>query len=100
MKIQSATYNNRKREFIIRAQGKEWSFPYAKTDVRPTTDDPIVEIYVDREIAREGFTYKLKSGREDSILADQFLYYNRDPDYMRDMMLYRLSLEAQKRVES
>ena len=100
MKIKSVSYNNRKKVFIITARGRGWSFPYAKLDVKPTADDPIVNLYVDAKLAREGFTYTLRSGREDSVLADQFLDYNRDPNYMRDMMLYRLSLEAQKRVAS
>ena len=100
MKIKSVRYNNRKKAFIITARDREWSFPYAKVDVKPTPDDPIADIYVDPELAREGFTYILKSGREDSVLADQFLDYNRDPAFLRDMMLYRLSLEAQKRVEA
>jgi hypothetical protein len=98
MKIQTVSYNNRKKTFCIKARGKEWCLPYAKADLQPTAADPIEKIYVDRELAREGFTYVLKSGKEDSVLSEQFLHYNRDPDYMRDMMLYRLSLEAQKRV--
>jgi hypothetical protein len=29
---------------------------------------------------------------------DQVLEYNRDPNYSRDLLLYKLTLEAQKRV--
>jgi len=57
---------------------------------RPTSDDPIRTIRVDRELASEGFTYTLASGREGSV---------QDPDHLRDRLLYSLTLEAQKRVE-
>lgn len=29
---------------------------------------------------------------------EQVLEYNKDPDYLRDRLLYRLTLEAQKRI--
>ncbi len=93
MKIRSVTYNNRKKLFAIKAKGKEWFLPYAKADAQPTAHDPIVNIYVDRELAREGFTYTLKSGREDSLLADQFLDYNKDPGYLRELLRYNLTLK-------
>jgi len=32
--------------------------------------------------------------------VEQVLEYNRDPNYLRDLLLYRLTLEAQKRVEA
>ncbi len=43
--------------------------------------------------------YRLASGREGSVLAEQVLDYNQDPGYLRDLLLYRLTVEAQKAVE-
>jgi hypothetical protein len=57
------------------------------------------EVAVDRELGREGFTYETASGREGAIHLDQVLSYNQDPSYMRDALLYRLTIEAQRRVE-
>lgn len=32
--------------------------------------------------------------------VEQVLEYNRDPTYLRDLLLYRLTLEAQKRIDA
>ena len=54
---------------------------------------------MDKELGREGFVYTLKSGEEGTIHVEQVLEYNQDPAYLRDLLLYKLTLEAQKRVE-
>ncbi len=69
-----------------------------KTDPRPTDDGPIARVWIDNELASEAFTYALRSGREGTVHIEQVLEYNKDPDYLRDRLLYRLTLEAQKRV--
>jgi len=55
-------------------------------------------VWVDREIGNEGFTYVLESGAEGTVHVDQVLEYNEDPTYLRDQLLYRLTIEAQDRV--
>ena len=72
--------------------------PFAKVEPRPTTGNPVVRAYIDREIGSEGFGYVLRSGREGTVHIEQVLEYNQDPDHLRDQLLYRLTLEAQKRV--
>jgi hypothetical protein len=52
-----------------------------------------------RELANEGFGYVLESGAEGSIHLDQVLEYNEDPTYLRDLLLYQLTVEAKRRVE-
>ena len=94
MKITSVRANNRKRYFEVDAPSGRWTFPYAVCDLPPTSDDPIVELYVDPEFGCEGFSYRLRSGREDGVMLDHVLSYNRDPEYMRVMLLFRLTIEA------
>ena len=98
VKVQSVTFNNRRKGFEVRTRVHDYWFPYARLDPRPSARDPIVAASVDAEIGREGFGYRLRSGREGTVLLDQVLDYNRDPAYLRDLLLYRLTLEAQKRV--
>ena len=100
MKIQSVTHNNRKKAFQVKASKKMFQLPYSKVDPRPTANDPVAKVYVDQELGREGFTYVLKSGKEGTIHSEQVLEYNQDPHYMRDALLYKLTVEAQKRVEA
>jgi hypothetical protein len=98
MKIRSVRYNNRKRIFEIRTSTKTLVFPFSKAEPTPTMQDPIGEVRVDPEAGREAFTYVLRSGRTGTVHVEHVLEYNQDPTYVRDLLLYRLTLEAQKRV--
>lgn len=98
MKIRAVTYNNRKKIFEVRTSTKTLVFPFSKADPTPTIQDPITELCVDAEAGREAFTYVLHSGRSGTVHAEQVLEYNQDPAYLRDLLLYRLTVEAQKRV--
>ena len=97
MKVRSARANNRKKAFEIKTSTRSFVFPYSKVSPKPSAAHPVVGITVDKELAREAFTYFLKSGRQGLIHIEQVLDYNDVPSYMRDALLYRLTLEAQKR---
>ncbi|HSF15221.1 MAG TPA: hypothetical protein VLK65_06680 [Vicinamibacteria bacterium] len=99
MKIRSIKANNRRKAFEVRLHSRTLSFPYIKAEPRPTADDPVETVSVDKELGREAFVYRLTSGAEGTIHVEQVLEYNQDPGYMRDLLLYSLTLEAQKRVE-
>lgn len=98
MKIRSVRANNRRKAFEVTAAKKILLFPFTRLEVPPTADDPIANVYVDRELGGEGFTYVLRSGREGTVHIEDVLEYNQDPDHLRDLLLYRLTLEAQKRI--
>jgi len=100
VKVTSVTANNRKRAFEVKTRRGEWLFPYSKAEPEPTTSDPLVELYIDPELGREGFTYLLASGAEGSVLVDHVLDYNEEPGYMRDLLLYNLTVEALERIEA
>ena len=95
MKIRSVRANNRKRAFELVAANKRLSFPYSKTEPVPTQENPVVRVFPDDEAAREAFTYALQSGQTGTVHVEQVLEYHRDPNYLRDLLLYRLTLEAQ-----
>lgn len=100
VKIRSVQRNNRKHAFEVATWRHHLLFPYAKADPAPTTADPLVDLSIDEELGREGFTYRLASGREGSVHVEQVLDYNEDPGYLRDLLLYRLTIEAQERVDA
>jgi hypothetical protein len=100
VRIDSARANNHKRAFELELGGKKYPFPYAKSEVIPTPDNPITSVEIDRETAYEGFVYTVASGEEGYVHGEQVLDYNRDPDYMRDLLLYKLTLEAQRRLKT
>ena len=100
MKITSVVANNHRRAFEVATRRGQWPFPYSKADPSPSPTDPIVELYIDPELAREGFTYVLASGAEGSVMMDHVLDYNEEPGYMRDLLLYRLTVETLERLEA
>lgn len=98
MTIRSVRANNHKKAFEVRVGTRIYWYPFARLDVRPATGNPIVRVAIDPELGREAFTYVLKSGVEGTVHVDQVLDYNKDPGYLRNMLLYQLTLEVQRRV--
>ncbi len=100
MKIRTVTFNNRRNEFTVTTRsGNTYAFPYAEADPHPSSEDRIEELFVDKELGNEAFTYILKSGEEASVHIDQVLEYNEDPKYLAALLTYKLTLEAQRRIE-
>mgnify|MGYP001606474581 FL=1 len=100
MKIQSVTWNNRKKCFLVQSTHGIYDFPYSKLMLKPTLANPLILVGPDPELGNTGFTYRLHSGEEDSVLVDQILEYHRDPEYMLNMLLYRMSVQAQEAMKS
>ena len=98
MKIVSVKANNHRKAFEVRTRKGTLVFPYARATPRPGAQDRIVKVHVDKELGQEAFTYVLASGREGSVHVDSVLDYNADPHYMADLLLYELTLEAQRRI--
>jgi len=100
MKIKKVLCNNRKKAFeVITSQGS-LNFPYSQLKIEITRKDKVSEVFVDAELGNEAITYRLESGKEASIHIDQILEYNKDPDYLRQVLLYKLTLKAQKLIEA
>ncbi len=100
MKIRSVTLNNRRNEFtVVTRSGATYVFPYVETDPCPDSDDRIEEVFVDKELGSEAFTYILESGLEGSVHIDHVLEYNEDPKYLAELLTYKLTLEAQDGIE-
>ncbi len=100
MKIRSVTLNNRQNEFSVTTRsGMSYAFPYAEADPRPSSENRIEDVFVDKELGNEAFTYVLHSGGEGSIHIDQVLEYNEDPKYLAEFLIYKLTLEARRRIE-
>ena len=101
MKIRAARANARKREFIVTTHsGAEYTFPFAKAEPLPGKKDRVTRVFVDQELGNEAFTYVLDSGAEGSVHLDHVLEFNEEPGFMADLLLYKLSLEARKRIDA
>jgi hypothetical protein len=98
VKVVSVKANNHRRAFEVRTRKETLVFPYARVTPQPGAHDRIVEVCVDKELGQEGFTYVLESGKEGSVHVDSVLDYNEDPHYLADLLLYQLTVEAQRRI--
>jgi hypothetical protein len=100
MKIRSVVFNNRRKDFTVRLRASAYRYPYSRLDAQPGPGDHVVAACVDAEIGREGFSYTLASGAEGTVHVEQVLDYNKDPRYLRDVLLYELTLAAQQRLRT
>ena len=100
MRIESARLDNRKRAFVLQTPRGEFAFPYTKADPEPTSTDRVVDFRIDEEMAGEAIVYRLESGREGFVHVDMALDYNREPSYMRDLLLHELTVDALRALES
>ena len=99
MKIHRVSVNNRKAQLELSVRsGKVFPMPYAKLDPRPTAKNRIKKAYVDKELGSEAVTYVLESGNEGSVHIDHALEYNEDPSYLAELLIHKLTVEAQRRV--
>ncbi len=76
------------------------TFPYAKLSVGPSKGNLVEKVWVDPDFGKEAFTFCLKDGTEGSVHLDHVLEFNRDPQFMAKLLLYKLSIEAKKRLDS
>ena len=98
-KIKKATWSNKKKLIEIEIAKGQLSLPFAKLMTPPTRGNPIEKLYVDKELASKAITYCLKDGTLDSVPLDAFLDFNKDPDYLRESEMHRLSILANKLVK-
>src|SRR5437870_5740075 len=73
MKIRRVVANNRRKAFEVVAGRNRYPFPFVKLRLRPTATNRIQQVYVDKELGSEAFTYVLESGAEDSVHLDDVL---------------------------
>ena len=99
MRVLGVRANNRRKVFEVRTREGELAFPFAKLEVRPTREDRVREACPDPELGMEGFTYTLESGAQDTVHLDAVLEYNRDPGYLNELLLHRLTVEALEALE-
>jgi hypothetical protein len=99
LKIRTVLANRRRKVVELRTARRTLVYPFVRLEPRPTARDPITTIKVDGELGAEAFTYALASGREGTVHIEQVLDYNKDPDHLRDRLLYALTLEAQRRLD-
>lgn len=95
LKIKRILANIRKKCLVVEMTRVTYEMPFSALHLKPTINDPLVSVWIDPECGGRVFGYKLESGKEDYLHLDVVLAVNKDPEYERDMLLYRLTIQAQ-----
>ena len=98
MRITEVTANNRRKAFEVVIGRRRLLFPYPQLRIQPNRSNRVTKVWVDDELGSEAFTYILQNGDQDTVHLDQVLDYNSDPAYLHDLVLYQLTLEAERAV--
>lgn len=77
----------------------QFELPLSKVEGFDAKTNRIKEIFIDPELGNEAITYLLESGEENSIHLDVFLDYNSNPDLLRMLFLFEMSIEARKALK-
>jgi DNA-binding phage protein len=95
MKIRRVLAHEKKRAFIVQAGAKSYEVPFSTFTVAPSKRDPLISVSVDRELGGLGFSFRLKSGKQETMLLEQVLEMHHDPEVARKRALYDLTCLAQ-----
>lgn len=96
MRIRSIRTNQHRRALEVELEDDRLlAYPYARLVPVPDRSLRVREAYVDPDLGLEAVTYILDDGTEGSLHVDEVLHFHGDPDYLRDLLLYRLTVEAE-----
>lgn len=95
MKIKRVLAHEKKKAFIVQAGAKSYEVPFSAFSIAPTKRDPLISVSVDAELGGMGFTFRLRSGKEETMLLEQVLDMHHDPEVARKRTLYELTCLAQ-----
>lgn len=98
MKVKRVFGNNRKKAFVVETNKGVYEFPYSQLSLKPSKSDSLARVAPERAIGSEGFTYVLQSGASDTVHIDHVLRYAQDADYLREELIFKLTIEAKRLI--
>jgi len=99
MKINAVALDTRRRGFTIESGERRFFYAFTACSPAPEHGHDIRRVFVDPELGGEAFTYELENGRQGSVHLDAVREVNHEPEYMADLLLYKLSLAARQALE-
>lgn len=94
MIIRKVRIDNRRKLIEVDTRKGTFALPFTRLELIPTRENPVTDIYVDKELGKQGVTYVLQSGDEATLHLDAFLDYNHEPDFMRNLALVDLTIQC------
>jgi hypothetical protein len=95
MKIKRVLAHEKKKAFLVQIGTKSYEVPFSAFSLVPTKRDPLTSVTVDADLGGQGFTFRLRSGKEETMLLEQILDMHHDPEVARKRTLYELTCLAQ-----
>ena len=77
-----------------------YTFPFALLPHEINAGNGLRSAYVDEELGNKGFTCELETGKTESVLFDDVLYYSADPGVMNNLFLFNLTPVVHSRARS
>ena len=99
VKIKRVLGNNRKRAFLLDTSKGHYEFPYSQLKLKPSKRDPLAHVAPDGNFGNQAFSYQLRSGAADTVHIDHVLRYAEDTDYLREELVFKLTVEANRLME-
>ena len=91
-KFELVTFNNKKKVFhLIYTSGLQVECPYSSLSIGKN----VVEAGPDKEVGSHCFYFVLENGYTGCVPFDQPLHIIRHPDYVREEVLYKVTVELQ-----
>jgi len=93
-KIKKVCVRPEQQCFEIATSKAAYTFPFSRLmeDVGP--GNTVVKAFVDPELASEAITYFLEDGTEGALHLDSVLEVNEDPEYMKNLLIYNMTVSA------
>jgi hypothetical protein len=95
-KFKKVEFNNKKRVFKLSYNsGLVVECPYAALGIK----EKVVEAAPDKEVGGHSFYFILENGKQDYVPFDQPLYISNNPDYMRQELMFELTMNILSIIE-
>ena len=96
-KFKTVEFNNKKRVFILTyTSGLVVECPYSSLGIK----NKIVEAGPDKEVGNHSFFFVLENGEKDYVPYDQPLHISNNPDYMRQELMFDLTMKIKQIIET
>lgn len=96
-KFKKVEFNNKKKVFrLTYNSGLTVECPYIAFGIK----EKVIDAGPDKEVGNHSFYFVLESGKQDYVPFDQPLYISNNPDYMRQELMFELTMKIQNMIEN
>ena len=96
-KFKKVEFNNKKKIFRLTYNSNLMvECPYVALGIK----EKVIDAGPDKEVGHHSFYFVLENGKKDYVPFDQPLYISNNPDYMRQELMFELTMKIQYMIEN